>query len=134
MKIIQEFKDFAIKGNAIDLAVGVVIGAAFGSIVTSLVNDLINPLLGILTGGIDFSDKVLILKEATESTAAVTLNWGNFIGVLINFLIVSFAIFLVVKQMNKLKKKEAEKPKAPQGPTEKDLLSEIRDILKDTRV
>jgi large conductance mechanosensitive channel len=126
MKIIKEFKDFAVKGNAVDLAIGVVIGAAFGKIVTSLVEDLINPFLGILTGGIDFSEKVIVIKAATETAEAITLNWGNFIGVVINFVIVAFAIFMVVKQMNKLKKTEEEKPK---GPSELDVLKEIRDSL-----
>jgi large conductance mechanosensitive channel len=129
MKIIQEFKDFAVKGNAVDLAVGVVIGAAFGAIVTSLVEDLINPILGILTGGIDFADKVWVIKQATDTAEAVTMNWSNFIGVVINFIIVAFAIFLVVKQMNKLNKKEEQKEE-PKGPTEKDILIEIRDQLK----
>ena len=135
MKIIQEFKEFAVKGNAVDLAVGVVIGAAFGSIVTSLVEDLINPVLGLLTGGVDFSNKVWVLKQATESSEAITMNWGNFIGVVINFIIIAFAIFLVVKQMNKMKKTEEEvKKEEPKGPSEKDLLSEIRDILKNPNV
>jgi len=130
MKMIQEFKDFAIKGNAIDLAVGVVIGAAFGSVVNSLVQDLINPLLGLLTGGIDFSEKIIILKDATEGVAAVTLNYGNFIGILLNFVIIAFAIFIVVKQMNKMKRKEEAKPSIPKGPTEVELLTEIRDSLR----
>ena len=130
MKIIQEFKDFAIKGNAVDLAVGVVIGASFGQIVNSLVQDLINPILGIITGGIDFSQKVLILKEATEATEAITLNWGNFIGVVLNFFIVAIAIFLVIKQMNRFKKQEEKAPEKPKGPTEVELLTEIRDSLK----
>lgn len=131
MKIIQEFKDFAVKGNAIDLAVGVVIGAAFGTIVKSLVDDLINPILGILTGGIDFSDKVFVLIEATETAPAVTLNWGNFVGAIINFLIIAIAIFIVVRQMNKLnKKEEIKKEEKPKGPTEVELLTEIRDSLR----
>ena len=126
MKILQEFKDFAIKGNALDLAIGVVIGAAFGRIVTSLVEDLINPLLGMLTGGINFSNKVIVLRVATESAKAVTLNYGNFIGIIINFIIVASAIFLVVKQINKLKKKEEKKNE----PSEIDLLKDIRDLLR----
>ncbi len=129
MKIINEFKDFAVKGNAVDLAVGVVIGAAFGKIVTSLVSDIINPLLGLLTGGIDFSNKLIVLKASTETASAVTLNWGNFISATINFLIIAFSIFIVIKQMNTLKKKEVKKEK-PKGPSEIDLLTEIRDSLK----
>ncbi len=133
MKIIEEFKTFALKGNAVDLAVGVVIGAAFGSIVTSFVNDIINPLLGLMTGGIDFSDKVIILKAATETTAAQTLNYGAFVTVLINFIIVAWAIFLVVKAINNLKRKE--EPCPPCDEPEKiskeiELLQEIRDSLK----
>lgn len=104
--LLNEFKQFAIKGNAIDLAVGVVIGAAFGKIVSSIVEDLINPIIGLLTGGIDFSDKVITLKKATEATAAVTINYGLFITTLINFIIVAFAIFIIIKQLNKLKKKK----------------------------
>jgi large conductance mechanosensitive channel len=132
MKIIEEFKTFAIKGNAVDLAVGVVIGAAFGSIVTSFVNDIINPLLGLMTGGIDFSDKVIVLKAATEATAAQTLNYGAFLTVLINFVIVAWAIFLVVKAINRMKKDE--QPCPPCEPEklskEVELLQEIRDSLK----
>ncbi|MEY2640894.1 MAG: Large-conductance mechanosensitive channel, large conductance mechanosensitive channel [Candidatus Parcubacteria bacterium] len=136
MKIIDEFKTFAIKGNAVDLAVGVVIGAAFGNIVTSFVEDIITPLLGLITGGIDFSDKALILKRALDGTAAVTLNYGAFITVVINFLIVAWAIFLVVKAINKLKEQgekpcepcEPEKPTVPSP--EVVLLQEIRDSLR----
>lgn len=130
MKIIQEFKEFAIKGNAVDLAVGVVIGSAFGAIVNSLVEDLINPILGILTGGIDFADKAWIVKEATETASAITVNWGSFIGVVINFIIVAFAIFIVVKQMNKFSKKEEKKTEEPKGPTEVELLTEIKELLR----
>lgn len=136
MKIIDEFKTFAIKGNAIDLAVGVVIGAAFGNIVTSFVQDIINPLLGLITGGIDFSDKALVLKRTAEGAAAVSLNYGAFITVVINFLIVAWAIFLVVKAINKLKE-QGEKPcepcdpPAPAKPSEEIvLLQEIRDVLR----
>jgi len=133
MKIIEEFKTFAIKGNAVDLAVGVVIGAAFGSIVNSFVKDIINPLIGMLTGGIDFSDKVIVLKDATETTAANTLNYGAFITVLINFLIVAWAIFLVVKAINKLKENDDQcKPVEPEPvkpSREVELLEEIRNAL-----
>lgn len=129
-KIAEEFKSFAIKGNAVDLAVGVVIGAAFGKIVSSLVEDIINPIIGLVTGGIDFSDKVITLKKATEVQAALTLNYGMFITVLINFVIVAWAIFLVVKGINNLKRKEEEKPSVPAEPTEEvKLLREISEKL-----
>jgi large conductance mechanosensitive channel len=129
-KVIDEFKSFAIKGNAVDLAVGVVIGAAFGKIVASLVEDIINPIIGLVTGGIDFSDKVIILKKATETQAELTLNYGLFITVLINFVIVAWAIFLVVKGINNLKRKEEENPTEPKQPSEEVvLLREISDKL-----
>lgn len=135
MKIIEEFKTFAIKGNAVELAVGVVIGAAFGSIVTSFVQDIINPIIGILTGGIDFSDKVIVLKAATEATAATTLNYGAFITAVINFLISAWAIFIVVKAINKLKESKQEPcdpvPCEPAKPSrEVELLEEIRNALQ----
>lgn len=131
MKIIQEFKDFAIKGNVIDLAVGVIIGGAFGKIVTSLVNDIIMPPIGLLTGGVDFGDKVLILKEATETAEAVTMNYGLFINNIIDFTIVAFAIFFTIKQINNLKRKEEEKPTEEKKEKEEViLLREIRDSLK----
>jgi large conductance mechanosensitive channel len=130
MKIIQEFKTFALKGNAIDLAVGVVVGAAFTGIVNSLVNDIINPFLGLVTGRIDFSDKVIVLREATEAAAALTVRYGAFITALINFMIVSFAIFIVVRQINRLKEKEEAKPAQEKSVSEDvKLLTEIRDLL-----
>lgn len=134
-KILDEFKNFVSKGNAVDLAVGVVIGTAFGKIVTSLVEDLINPLIGLITGGIDFSDKVIVLRAATESQSALTLNYGMFITVLINFVIVAWAIFLVVKSINKLRenleKKEECAPCEPEVKTSEEvlLLREIRDKI-----
>lgn len=134
MKIIEEFKTFAVKGNAVELAVGVVIGAAFGSIVNSFVTDIINPIIGILTGGIDFSDKVIVLKAATETAAATTLNYGAFITVVINFLISAWAIFIVVKAINKLKEDPAPcepVPCEPEKPSrEVELLEEIRNALQ----
>lgn len=131
MKIIEEFKTFAIKGNVVDLAVGVIIGAAFGKIVTSFVEDILMPPLGLLTGGVDFSNKVIVIKESVGDVAAVTINYGMFINVLISFLIVAFSIFIVVKQMNKLIKKEEAKPKKELKASEEVvLLSEIRDLLK----
>jgi len=129
-KMLDEFKAFAIKGNAVDLAVGVVIGAAFGKIVSSFVNDLINPLLGLITGGIDFANKSVVLKSATETAEAITLNYGNFITVIINFIIIAWAIFLVVRFMNNLQKKEDELPSEPPKPSNEEiLLEEIRDSL-----
>ncbi len=118
----KEFKEFAIKGNAVDLAVGVIIGASFGGIVTSLVKDVLMPPLGLATGGLDFSNKFIVLKAGADGATnfatpalaavdkAVTLNYGNFVTVLINFIIVAFCIFLVVKAMNKLKKPDADAP------------------------
>lgn len=130
MNTFQEFKKFALKGNAIDLAVGVVIGAAFSGIVNSLVQDIINPPLGLVTGNIDFRDKVIVLKAATEGAAAVTLNYGAFITALINFVIVAFAIFIIVKQINRLKDKEEAKPAETKAVSDEvKLLTEIRDLL-----
>lgn len=136
MGLISEFKDFINKGNAIDLAVGVVIGAAFGKIVNSIVNDLIMPPIGLAIGGVNFSELNITLKDAAVDAAgavipAVTLNYGNFIQILIEFLIIAFAIFMVVKGINKMKKAEEAAPAAPPAPTkEEKLLSEIRDLLK----
>ncbi|MBA4285133.1 MAG: large conductance mechanosensitive channel protein MscL [Xanthomonadaceae bacterium] len=134
MSIASEFKAFAMRGNVIDLAVGVVIGGAFGTIVTSLVGDLIMPVLGQLTAGVDFSKAALVLKEASEDgkTPAVLLGYGKFIQSIINFIIVAFAIFLMVKAINTMKKAEAAAPPPPPpGPTnEEKLLAEIRDLLK----
>jgi large conductance mechanosensitive channel len=135
---IKEFGEFIKKGNVVDMAVGVVIGGAFSAIVTSLVNDIIMPLVSLLTGGIDFSNWFLALdgkeyatlEEATTAGAA-TLNYGNLISLVINFLIVAFCIFLVVKAMNRFKKKEEEKPKEePKKSDEVLLLEEIRDLMK----
>lgn len=132
MGMMSEFKDFAVKGNVVDMAVGIVIGAAFGKIVTSLVNDVIMPPIGVLIGGVDFSDLALTIQEATADTAAVTINWGNTVQLLINFIIVAFAIFMVVKGMNKLKKKEEEAPTKPAEPSKEEvLLTEIRDALRN---
>ena len=107
MSIIKEFKEFAVKGDAVDMAVGIVIGAAFGKIVNSLVNDIIMPPIGMLIGGVDFKNLVVTLKEATATQPAVTLKYGMFINTTIDFLIVAFAIFMVVRGINKLKKKQA---------------------------
>jgi len=129
MKILSEFKEFAVKGNAVDLAVGVVIGAAFGKIVTSLVNDLIMPPIGIITGGVDFPSLTLTLKSATEETGAVTLNYGLFINNVVDFLIVAFVIFLVIKQINTFKRKEEKPKEEPKTPEDIMLLRDIRDQL-----
>ncbi len=126
--MLKEFKEFALKGNAVDLAVGVVIGTAFGQIVNSLVKDIIMPPIGVLTGGIDFSDKVFILKEATSTTSAVILQYGLFLNNVLNFLIIGFSIFIIIKQMNRFKK---EKPAIePELTKSEKLLTEIRDNLK----
>jgi len=106
LTLFQEFKAFAVKGNVIDLAVGVIVGAAFGKIVNSLVNDVITPWLALITGTVDFSDKILTLRDATETTAAVTVKYGLFINTVLEFFIVGFAVFLLVKQVNRWKRKD----------------------------
>lgn len=131
MKILKEFKAFAMKGNMVDMAVGIIIGAAFGKIVSSLVGDIIMPPLGLLLGGVNFTDLKVVLKAASETVPAVTWNYGNFMQVVIDFLIVAWAIFMIVKAMNAAKKKEEASPAAPPAPTKDQvLLSEIRDLLK----
>ena len=131
MKILKEFKAFAMKGNMVDMAVGIIIGAAFGKIVSSLVADIIMPPLGLLLGGVNFTDLKVVLKAATETVPAVTWNYGSFIQIVIDFLIVAWAIFMIVKAMNAAKKKEEVAPAAPPAPTKDQvLLSEIRDLLK----
>ncbi|MEO6149542.1 MAG: large-conductance mechanosensitive channel protein MscL [Mucilaginibacter sp.] len=132
MSIVKEFKEFAMRGNVVDLAVGVIIGAAFGTIVTSLVNDVIMPPIGYITGGVDFSDKKKLLKAADDiaKTPEVAILYGKFINTVIQFLIVAFCIFMVVKAINSMKKKEEAAPLTPAGPTKEEvLLTEIRDIL-----
>jgi large conductance mechanosensitive channel len=135
MGIVKEFKEFAVKGNMLDMAVGIIIGAAFGKIISSLVNDILMPPLGLLVGGLDFSDYKATLKAASvndagEAINAVTLNYGMFIQAAIDFLIIALVIFLVIKAMNKLKKKEEAKPAEPPAPTKTELLlGEIRDLL-----
>lgn len=136
MSMVQEFKDFALKGNVMDLAVGVIIGAAFGKITTSLVDDIIMPIVGAIFGGFDFSNMFIVLGEVPEGTAmtyaalkeagVATLAYGNFITVVINFLIMAFIIFMMVKGMNKLRKAEEAAPEAPAEPTEEVLL--LREI------
>jgi len=129
--MLQEFKEFAMKGNVVDLAVGVIIGGAFGKIVTSFVGDVVMPLIGLLAGGVDFTKLGITLKEAVDDkTPAVMLNYGNFIQTVFDFTIVAFAIFMAIKMMNKLKK-EKPAPEAPPAPTNEEvLLAEIRDLLK----
>jgi large conductance mechanosensitive channel len=133
MKIIQEFKQFAIKGNVVDMAVGIIIGTAFGKIVTSFVNDIIMPPLGLAIGGVDFTDLKVVLKNATidplgNAVPAVSLNYGAFIQTTLDFLIIAFVIFMVIKAMNKMKKKE--EIVAPEPTTQEKLLTEIRDLLR----
>jgi large conductance mechanosensitive channel len=131
MSIMKEFKAFAMRGNVIDMAVGIVIGGAFGKIVSSFVADVIMPPIGLLMGRVNFSDLVITLQQTNGKVAAVTLNYGKFIQTLLDFTIVAFAIFMVVKGMNSLKKKEEAAPPAPAAPTKEEaLLAEIRDILK----
>ena len=131
MSMMQEFKTFAVKGNVMDMAVGIIIGGAFGKIVSSFVSDVIMPPIGLLVGGVNFQDLSITLKEAVGETAAVTLNYGKFILTVVDFTIIAFAIFLVVKVMNSLKKKEEVAPAAPPAPSaEQQLLTEIRDLLK----
>jgi len=137
MKIIQEFKEFAIKGNVVDMAVGIIIGAAFGKIVTSLVNDVIMPPIGMIIGGVNFNGLRLVLKSATVDAAGVAspevaINYGAFIQVLFDFIIVAFCIFMMIKGLNSLKKKKEEAPATPPAPTKEEvLLTEIRDLLKN---
>ena len=131
MSILQEFKEFAIKGNAIDMAVGIIIGASFGKIISSMVGDVIMPPIGVLVGGVDFTKLAVTLKEAAGDVPAVTLNYGNFIQTMVDFTIIAFVIFLMVKLINSLKKKEAAAPViAPEPTKEEVLLAEIRDLLK----
>lgn len=132
MKIINEFKAFAVKGNVIDMAVGIIIGAAFGKIVSSIVNDVIMPPIGLLVGGVNFTDLKIVLKEAIGDNPAVTLNYGNFIQVCFDFLIVAFAIFMVIKAINAAKKKEEiiNQPPVAEVNKQEKLLEDIRDLLK----
>ena len=131
-KFLEEFKAFAMRGNVLDMAVGVVIGGAFGKITTSLVNDIIMPLISMLTGGIDFSSWKWVLKAAEGDAAEVAVNFGNFIAVVLDFVIIAFAVFCMVKAINKFHKKKEEAPAAPPEPSaEEKLLTEIRDLLKE---
>jgi large conductance mechanosensitive channel len=143
----KEFKEFAMKGNVVDMAVGIIIGAAFGAIVNSFVADIVMPIIGVVTGGLDFSSRYLLLKDGTppapyatvaaaKAAGAVTINIGSFISLVLNFLIVAFVLFMIIKMMNQLRKQPAPAP-APAAPpppsTEARLLTEIRDLLKAGR-
>ena len=138
--MLKEFRDFAMKGNVVDLAVGVIIGAAFGAIVSSLVGDIIMPLIGSITGGLDFSNYFIGLSKAVTATnladakkQGAVLAYGSFLTLVINFGIVAFVLFMVIRAMNSMKRKEAAAPAAPPKPTrEEELLTEIRDLLKKT--
>lgn len=131
MSMMSEFREFAMRGNVVDMAVGIVIGAAFGRIVSSFVNDVLMPPLGLAIGGADFSELTVTLKAAAGEAAAVTLNYGLFLQAVIDFVIIAFAIFMVIKAMNSMKKKEAAKPDEPaKQSTEEILLTEIRDLLR----
>lgn len=135
-KFLTEFKEFAMKGNVVDMAVGVIIGGAFGKIVSSLVNDVVMPLVGLATGGLDFKEHKLILKDAVMNgeeivTPEVAMTWGVFVQNIVDFLIVAFCIFVAIRFMNRFKKKVEETPAAPPAPTKEEvLLTEIRDLLK----
>ncbi len=135
--MLKEFKEFALRGNVVDLAVGIVIGAAFGAIVNSLVADVIMPLIGAITGGLDFSNYYVPLSKAVNASnladakkQGAVLAWGNFLTLCINFIIIAFALFIVVRAMNKLKRTEPAPPAAPKITPEQQLLTEIRDLLK----
>jgi len=131
MSFVTEFREFAIKGNVVDMAVGIIIGAAFGKIVTSFVSDVITPPLGYLIGGVDFTNLKIIMPALQEGRDAVTINYGAFLQTAFDFIIVAFAIFLVIKMINRLKRKEEVAPSTPPLPTREEvLLTEIRDLLK----
>jgi large conductance mechanosensitive channel len=130
MGLFKEFKEFAVKGNMVDLAVGIIIGAAFGRVVTSLVEDVIMPPIGLLVGGVDFSSLSLLLKPAQEGVEAVALRYGAFIQSVVDFLIVALAVFLLVKGINSMRRESAAKPPVEPAPTRQEvLLKDIRDLL-----
>ena len=132
MSMMSEFKKFAMRGNVVDMAVGIVIGGAFGKIVSSFVTDILMPPIGMMMGGVDFKDLAVVLKEASGEVAAVTVNYGAFIQTVVDFVIIAFAIFMVIRAMNSLKAKEEEAPAEPPKPSaEVELLTEIRDSLKN---
>ncbi|WP_029901829.1 large-conductance mechanosensitive channel protein MscL [Prevotella sp. 10(H)] len=132
MAVLKELKDFMMRGNVVDLAVGVIVGGAFGKIVSSLVSDIIMPPIGVLLGGVDFSDLKFVIKGAVGDTAAVSINYGTFIQTVIDFVIISTAIFFAIKGMNALHSKKQAEPAAPPAPSKEEvLLTEIRDLLKE---
>jgi large conductance mechanosensitive channel len=132
MGILKEFREFAVKGNVVDLAVGVIIGAAFGKIVTSLVTDVVMPPIGVAVGGVDFSSLQIVLKEAHDKVPAVAIRYGVFLQTVFDFLIVATAVFLMVKLINALKREDAKIPATPPEPPKQEvLLTEIRDALRD---
>jgi len=134
MSLIAEFKQFAMRGNVVDMAIGIIIGGAFGKIVSSFVGDVMMPPLGMLIGGVDFTDLAITLSAATETAPAVVLAYGKFIQTIIDFTIIAFAIFLLIKAMNRMQKKEEAKPaEPPPPPAQEVLLREIRDLLKTGR-
>jgi large conductance mechanosensitive channel len=129
--MIKEFKAFAMRGNVVDLAVAVIIGGAFGKIIASFVSDILMPPIGMLLGGVEFTDLVLVLREATADAEAVTMTYGVFIQNVVDFIIIAFAIFMMIRAMNSAKKKEEVAPEAPPAPSNEELLlTEIRDLLK----
>jgi large conductance mechanosensitive channel len=134
MSILKEFKEFAVKGNVVDMAVGIIIGAAFGKIISSIVSDVIMPPIGLVIGGVDFSKLAITLKQASGDTAAVVISYGKFIQTVVDFTIVAFAIFMLIKAINALKRKQEVAVQPPPAPSNEEvLLSEIRDILKEKR-
>lgn len=134
MGMMKEFKEFAVKGNVVDIAVGIIIGAAFGKIVSSAVGDVIMPPIGVLLGGVDFSNLALTIKEPSGDLPAVVISYGKFIQTVIDFTIIAFAIFIVVKAINSLKREEQQAPMTPPAPSaEQVLLAEIRDLLKERK-
>lgn len=134
MSLVKEFKEFAVKGNVVDMAVGIIVGAAFGKIVSSMVADVVMPPIGVMLGGVDFSDLAVTLRAATETAPAVVIAYGKFIQTVLDFTIIAFVIFLAIKGINKLKRQEAAAPPAPHAPTKEELLlTEIRDLLKQQK-
>jgi large conductance mechanosensitive channel len=131
MKLVDEFKAFAMKGNVVDMAVGIIIGAAFGKIIASMVSDVLMPPLGLLIGGVTFTDLKFVMKAAVGDNPAVTLNYGNFLQVVFDFLIVALVVFMMIKAMNATRKKQVPPPPPPPAPSKEEiLLTEIRDLLK----
>lgn len=132
MSVLKELKSFMMRGNVVDMAVGVIVGGAFGKIVSSLVSDVIMPPIGYILGGMDFSNLKFVIKEAVDNTPAVTINYGTFIQTMLDFVIIATAIFFAIKGMNSLQSKKEEAPAEPPAPTKEEvLLSEIRDLLKE---